>query len=295
MSDFPTYYPEQSNEHKQPEQTAEHQDGLDKINANNADYPVKKEVCHLYFYPPDNWGAAMNIKDLGKTLIYFQEVIDAIGQTCSGKPTVKGAIPAETLQKTALTACQIFNSPFGIQLKSSYMDNDIFDYSLISNALLELLYLFMVNDNEAALKNKLHELKGRAASKYQLLLKELLSIHSDVKFEWDSPRVHRGGEFLLDKKVIKSAFDIISTLDIAEKETIIVIGKLVGFNSRTKNYELSSDDSLKFSGRIADYAYIQSATINETYQAEIEQTIKTHPYSGEEKIKYELIKLTPVL
>lgn len=128
MSDFPAYYPEQSTENKPPEQAAEYQDILDNIKTNNADYAVKKEVCHLYFYPPHNCSAAINIKDLGKTLIYFQEVIDAIRQTCSGKSTVKGAIPADTLQKTALNACQIFNNPFGIQLKSSYMDNDIFDY-----------------------------------------------------------------------------------------------------------------------------------------------------------------------
>lgn len=278
------------------EKAVEYHYGLGEINPKESAFSSKREVCNLHFYPPDRWGTELNSKYLGKSLICFQEVIDAIGQNCSGKPTVKGAIPADTLQKTALNVCQIFEGSFGIQLKSNYIDNDLFDYSLVSDSLSELLNIFMIKDNEEELKNKLHYLKGRVASKYQLLLKELLSIQSDLKIEWGSPKINRGGEFLLDKKVIKSAFNIISKLDIAEKETITITGKLIGLNSRTKSYEISSlDDGLKFSGRIADYAYVQSPTINEIYQAEIEQIIKIHPSSGEEKIKYELIKLTPVL
>jgi hypothetical protein len=153
----------------------------------------------------------------------------------------------------------------------------------------------MIKDNEEELKNKLHELKGRAASKYQLLLKELLSIQSDLKIEWGSPKVNRGGEFILERKVIKSTFDIISKLDISEKYTIPIVGRLIGFNSRKKNYEiLSLDDEKTFSVRIADNSEILPPTINEIYRAEIEQTITTQLSSGEEKIKYALIKFTPM-
>ena len=276
------------------EKAVEHHYGLGEINPKESALSSKREVCNLHFYPPNGWGTELNSKDLGKSLICFQEVIDAIGQNCSGKPTVKGAIPADTLQKTALNVCQIFEGSFGIQLKSNYIDNDVFDYSLVSNSLSELLNLFMIKDNEEELKNKLHKLKGRAASKYQQLLKELLSIQSDLKIEWGSPKINRGGEFILEKKVIKSAFDIISKLELSEKETINIKGKLICFNSRTKFYEILSLDGEKFSGTASDNSEIQSVTINDIYHAEIEQTIEIQPSSGEEKVKYKLIKLTTI-
>ena len=175
----------------------EHGYGLGEVNVKDSAFSSKREVCNLHFYPSNSWEHELNIKDFGKSLIHFQEVVDAIGQKNSGKPTIKGAIPLDTLQKTSLNACQIFQGSFGIQLKSSYIDNDIFNYSLISDSLLELCNLFSIKDNELELKNKLQELKGRAESKYQQFLKELLDIKSDLKVEWGSPRNNRGGEFFL--------------------------------------------------------------------------------------------------
>jgi hypothetical protein len=281
------------------EKAVEHHYGLGEVNAKESALSSKREVCNLHFYPSNGWGTELSCKDTGKSLICFQEVIDAIGQNCSGNPTIKGVIPTDILQKTALNICQIFEGSFGIQLKSNYIDNlledNISDYSLVSDSLTELLNLFMIKDNEEELKNKLHELKGRAASKYQLLLKELLSIQSDLKIEWGSPKINRGGEFFLEKKVIKSTFDIINKLELSEKETINIKGKLICFHSRTKFYEIRTLDGEKFSGKAADNSGIQSVTINDIYHAEIEKTITTQLSSGEEKKpKYELIKLTPI-
>jgi len=266
--------------------------GLGAIDPVISAHASNREVFNLHFYPPNNFNHELGIREFGKTLIIFQDLVDAVGQKCSGKPTEKGLIPAEIQQKTYLNASQIFMGSFGFQMKSNYLDNEIFDYSLISDSLAEVFNLFTLKDNETDLKNKLHDLKGRAASKYQQLLKELLSIQSDLKIEWGSPKVNRGGEFFLEKKVIKQAFEIISKLDIAEREIIQIRGRLVAFDTITKSYKIVSlDDNRHFSGKVAEKAEIPLPNFQDIYSAEIEQIIKTQSSSGKEEVKYELIKL----
>ncbi|MFZ2727102.1 MAG: DUF6575 domain-containing protein [Methylococcaceae bacterium] len=302
-SELESIFPEQLTEEELPCEntyltceTVKYNYGLGEIDPQESALASKREVCNLHFYPSNGYKSELDIKILGKTLISLQETIDSIGQKHLGKTTIKGKIPIDTLQQTALNVCQIFEGSFGIQLKSSYIENDIFNYSLVSDSIAEAFNLFMLKDNEMELKNRLHELKGRVASKYQQFLKDLLSIESDLKIEWGSPKNKRGGSFILEHKVIRKTFDIINKLEISEKDNISIEGKLIGCNVRTKTYEiLSLNDEAKFSGRISDNADIQHPIINDIYQVEIEHIIKTKLSSGEEKNEWNLIRLIPVV
>lgn len=62
---------------------------------------------------------------------------------------------------------------------------------------------------------KLRELKGRVASKYRRLLKELSDSHSGLFVDWGSVSENRGGEFELTPSDVKTAYHIVDQYELA--------------------------------------------------------------------------------
>jgi hypothetical protein len=135
-------------------------------------------------------------RKLGNIIVSTQELIDALGQASTDKPTVRGPIPAELLQKTKINVSQFFQGSFGVQF-SADQPSDLFNESTVQSALQELGNLFNAADSERDLSDKLHTLKGRVAAKYAKLLAELLDINSGLKLEWGSVDSQKGGKFSL--------------------------------------------------------------------------------------------------
>lgn len=85
----------------------------------------RRETYNFHLYPWDTQLPELELRGLGGLLISFQDLVDAIGQSCNGEATLKGAIPHHILSKTKFKAAHIFKGSFGIQFKSDSI-NDIF-------------------------------------------------------------------------------------------------------------------------------------------------------------------------
>jgi hypothetical protein len=268
--------------------------GLGEINPKVAAKAAARETFNIHLYPWDTKLPELGARSLGNILIFTQELIDALGQYCeTGEPTIKGAIPLEILQQTKLNTCQIFESSFGIQLKSTDM-SDLFTDSLSGKAIKEFFGLLLAEDNEDFLSNKLHLLKGRVASKYRRLLKEIISLGSGVKFDWGSPKPEHGGTFELTKSQVENAHAIVDKIDIEMSEAIEVSATLIGLNIRTNRYEiLETATNERYSGKVSLEAIgkIEHAVINKNYIATLKKLVETKSSSGDETIKWVLIDL----
>lgn len=301
---FEYVFPEQLSEESLPlndafieVQTTKNSYGLGEIIPNIAAKASHRETFNLHIQPPDTKLPELNTRSFGNMLVSIQELVDALGQVANGREiTMKGAISEDVLQQTKLNTCQIFEGSFGVQLKSSTL-NDIFDDSLLTKALFELKSLLTTGDKEELLNNKLHALKGRVASKYRLVLKELHKLSSGIKFDWGSPNSEFGGKVELTKTQIDKAYALVDRIDIEMSESIEINSNLIGLNIRTKRYEIESlETNESFSGRVADDAVmkVKNATINRNYKATIKKLIETKSSSGDEKVKWILYDLTPL-
>lgn len=263
------------------------------LSAQQVALATRRETFNYRIFPDAANTHEVPARKLGGILTSTQELIDALGQASQGEPTVRGPLPADLLQKTRVNVSHSFPGSFGVQFMSAQF-SDLLGESALAAALRELANLLLAQDSEDLLSNKLHSLKGRVASKYRRLLKELADIDSGINLDWGSVEQDGGGRFHLTAAQVRSAYAIVDRIDIAMSEEITVTGKLVGFNSRTKRYEiLSGDDGRTYAGRVADDARLEvlNPAIGQFYEADIRMLVETQSSSGDELVRWVLVRL----
>jgi hypothetical protein len=254
---------------------------------------TRRETFNYRIFPDAVTAHEVPARKLGGILTATQELIDSLGQASLGEPTVRGPLPIDLLQKTRVNVSHTFPGSFGVQFRSAQY-SDLLGQSALASAMRELANLLRAEDSEDRLSNKLHLLKGRVASKYRRLLKELADIDSGIDLDWGSVEPGGGDRFQLTAAQVKSAYAIVDQIDIAMAEEIVVAGKLVGFNSRTKRYEiLSGDDGRTYAGRVADDAKLEvlNPAIGQFYEADIRMLVETQSSSGDELVRWVLVRL----
>lgn len=270
--------------------------GLGAVDPDLAAISSRRETCNFHFYPWDTQLPEIDAKDLGDILTSFQELANALGQYCQGEVTLKGAIPADVLEASRFRATQIFEGSFGIQLKSKSC-SDLFDKSLASDVLLEFTNLLDSRDNDDNISNKLHMLQGRVASKYRRFLKDIVKLDSPMKIDWGSPSENQGNSIHLTKNEIKTAFELVSKIDIDMSESVNFRAELLGLDVATKRYRVKHlADSEVYAGKIFDESLdkVSHSEINGIYSVTLKKVIETNSSSGSEFTKWMLIGLEAV-
>ncbi|NAS98150.1 DUF6575 domain-containing protein [Pseudomonas syringae] len=267
--------------------------GLGVIDPDLAAKSTKREVYNLHFYPWDTALPELDAKSLGLILTTFQELANSLGQYCRGDVTLKGSIPADILDQTKFKATQIFDGSFGIQLKSKSI-SDLLGDSLVSDVLMELTDLVGSRDNEDSISNKLHQLKGRVASKYRAFLREVSKLDSPMKLHWGSPNGERGNVLTLSRHEIRKAFEVVSKIDTDMSESVVFKAELLGLDVQTKIYRVKHiADSEVYSGKISPDSLggVQNSKINGIYTVTLKKVIETNFSSGSEYTKWLLVSL----
>lgn len=254
---------------------------------------ARREIFDYHIYPGERREHEIPSRKLGAILTSTQELIDALGQATTGHPSVRGPLPGELLQKTKVNVARVFQASFGVQFRSA-MYSDLLNSSTVSNALAEFTNLLSAADSEDLLSNKLHHLKGRVASKYRRLLKELTDINSGLIVDWGSVESSKGGQFSLSYDQVKKAYEIVDRIDIEMADELLIRGRLVGFNSRTQRYEIkSTEDGKTYAGKVSNDAKIEviNPAIGEIYESHLRMLVETQSTSGDELIRWVLVML----
>lgn len=256
---------------------------------------TRRETFDYRIFPGQRGVHEIPARKLGGILTVTQELVDALGQASNGDPTIRGPISGEILQRTRLQVTQTFQGSFGVQFSAAEF-SDLLDHSLVSKALLEFANILQAKDSEDQLSNKLHTLKGRVTSKYRRLLKELADLNSGIEFDWGSVNPGMGGTFEMSSEEVRSAYTIVDRMEVAMAEEMTVSGKLIGFNSRTRRYEImSSDDGKSYSGKVSDDVKLEipNPAIGNFYEVDLRMLIETQSTSGDELIRWVLVRLGP--
>lgn len=255
---------------------------------------IHRETFNYHIFPTQLNRHEVPTRKLGAILTSTQELIDSLGQACDGQATVRGSIPVELLHKTRVNVALAFQGSFGVQFRAADF-SDLLEDSTLTNALQEFGNLMTAGDSEDFLSNKLHTLKGRVASKYRRLLKELADIESGLVFDWGGVKKGRGGRFELTHQQVRNAYEIVDRIDVSMAEEVVVSGRLIGYNSRTQRYEIRATDGDKaYAGKVATDAKIEvgNPTIDEIYVAHLRMLVETQSTSGDELIRWILTGLS---
>lgn len=254
----------------------------------------RRETFNYRIFPEEPKKHEIASRKLGEILSTTQELLDALGQSSQGQASIYGPIALDILEKTKINVSHVFEGSFGIQFIASQF-SDLLEQSLISTSIAEFGNVILAADSEDILSNKLHSLKGRVASKYRKLLKELSEINSGIELNWGTVQNSGGGVFSLSRDQVRKAYAIVTKISIEMSNEITIFGQLIGFNSRSLTYEIeSSDDGKKYSGKVTKNARItiQKPTIGEYYYANLQLFTETQLTSGEESTKFVLVELS---
>lgn len=255
----------------------------------------RRELFNFHVNSESIVGPELSARKLATMVNSFQDLMDSLGQYCNGEVTLKGPIPAQILEKTQMNASSIFDGSFGISFMSDE-PTDLFNSSLLSNALYELKGLLDAGDNEDLLSNRLHELKGRVASKYRRLLKDLVRLDSKVILDWGSASDNQGFRVIIPKEKLKNTYNIVDHIDISMGESVSFRGELLGLDLTAKRYRLHHlNDNQEYSGKVVDEAIdkLKHSEINGIYRAELKKVTELYASSGQESVRWLLIDLKP--
>lgn len=264
--------------------------------ARNVATATRRETFNYRIFPGRQDIHEIPARKLGGILTVTQELVDALGQASTGEPTIRGAISGNILQQTRLQVSHTFQGSFGVQFSAAEY-SDLLNYSLVAKALSEFSNIILAKDSEDLLSNKLHSLRGRVTSKYRRLLKELVDLNSGISFEWGSVIPNMGGTFEMSPEEVRSAYAIVDRMEIAMAEEMTISGKLIGFNSRTRRYEImSSDNGKSYAGKVAEDVSLEipNPAIGDFYEVDLRMLIETQSTSGDELIRWVLVRLGPL-
>lgn len=262
------------------------------VDPNEVANASRRETFNYRIFPDDHSQHEIAARKLGGILTTTQELLDSLGQAVDGTPTIRGPLPAELLQRTRVQVAHVFRGSFGVQFRAN-QHSDLLNDSKVSDAIVEFCNLLTAADSEDLLSNKLHILKGRVASKYRRLLKELNDINSGLVLEWGSVKLDRGGRFALTREEVSNAYKIVDRIEIEQADEISVYGQLIGYNSRTRRYEIRAiDGGQHYAGKaLLDAEMPALPPINQFYVARLRMLVETQSSSGDELVRWVLVGL----
>ena len=230
---------------------------------------------------------------LGQILDTVQQVVSAVGQSVEGKGTTRGAIHKDVVDMMELSVAGVFSGSFGIELHSK-KPVDLVGFSPVGLAIEQFVTLLEKTPSDSELVDLLSQLKGRSARKYKEFLLRFSSGIRQVDVRWGSAKTGLERRAWLTAETAAHAATTIGTMEPEPPVEFTVAARLVGFNERTKSYELwDKQEGVKYSGRVTDEALdnMPVITIGGVYRAHIREETEI-PSAGEPETKYRLVDLS---
>ena len=189
---------------------------------------------------------------------------------------------------------------FDIQLASTELVG-LFKSSNLGKAIEEFLKLFNAGSDRDTLKSLIDQFGPKIAKDYTNFLKPLSESVVDTRLTWTSPHPDLGGTAQLSNSQMIKVIDILEKIEKETSETITISGTLVGISLRNKTFQIETTDENYyerdyFKGTISEEAIetelVRSATLSQTYIAEIQGFIEIGETKDETNIKFRLLSLS---
>lgn len=250
---------------------------------------LRSTVGHLHFDERDVREHKASTSLVGKGLIEFQGVLDAVGQAVEGQPTYRGSIAREILGQTH-TYVVAFNSG---SLDVEIVADDavtLYDNSLTVNAFYKAAQIIAESGDYQRLQAIMPQLGPRVAARYKRLLSTLKDYRADITFDFSGAAGIVGGKSMVTYEQAVVAFENITRLQEEIAERLTVVGTLIGLDKSSNHFTIRDSDMKVFSGKFNedDGEYASGAVIDATYSAQLIRMLEIDTVSGKETSRWVL-------
>ncbi len=233
------------------------------------------------------------LRHLGNVSVSLQQFVDDLSAFFQGVLPKRGRLPVELLRDSELCVSGYFIKSFGINIVATNR-SDFFGDSCVNKPLETIMTLFDGERTIDCINELLHPLGARCASKYRILLEQLMAADADIIIEHASPKTGLQTRSFLSVDQAKTIVSIVKQLEKELFEKYIVPCKLIAFNSRTYHFEIETlEDGQRLTGKAEQNAIPETmmVVIYENYNATIQETIEVSPITGEQKKKFTMLYL----
>ena len=237
--------------------------------------------------------AVAPLRHLGNISVSLQALVDDLSAFFQGILPRRGRLPVELLKDSELCVSGHFVKSFGLHIVASKR-SDFFGDSPVNKPIETIMTLFDGDNTIDSINELLSPLGARCASKYRVLLEQLMAADSDVIIEHASPKTSLQRRSILSVEQARTIVSIVKQLEEELFETYIVSCVLTAFNSRTYHFEIElHEDGQRISGKAEQDAIPETlmVVIYENYNATIQETVEVSPITGEKRKKYTLLRL----
>jgi len=231
-----------------------------------------------------------SLRDLGGIMRLVQDNMDSLGQVVQNKKTNRGAVQQDILERSQLDFHGIRAASFAFTVTPSATGQLIEDPQIQASFSL-LLGMISAGSDEAALREALATLHGRARAKYRDLLEALEDADSGITLMVADP-TGASRTSTLDRDGVGRSLKLVrASLDDDAKRRFTVEAILVGINVRTFSFEILDEaNNKKYSGRVDKEARARlvGLTTGERYEVVLLEEAEVLPLTGEIHHKYRM-------
>lgn len=266
---------------------------LDRPNLGRAAQQNRRDIIAFGFEFPGMTRSEAPIRSANPIIAYFQDMIDALGQSLSGKATTRGRIEQPILSQTELALVGTAGGSFVFQIVPT-SGGDMFGESLVQRSMMKFMSLLELGDSADGLRETLIPLQARVASRYRIMLECMEKTNISIKIDLASHRTGQLRSVSIDRAKLSQILEIVANVESEVSEHRDIDAKLIAANLTTKTFSLEETRSgHKFSGKVVGDAQdqIKTAKLSAAYRANLIIVRETSSMTDDHKVKYRLADL----
>lgn len=219
----------------------------------------ESEELILTLHPKDLPSGQISVRSLTTILAGFQNLSDSIANTLYNQPSEKGKIPQDILDFNEMIFKEARTGSFIAVLDLQHTSKNLVDEPVQSQTLAELFKLLSASDGEESLSESISFLGPRALRNYSEWTKSIKDLDTTVEVEWMSS--YKGySKAAIDPEKAGNIYKRLSDFSESSEEEVVLTGRLMGANVRTKTFEISDENGEKITGRISKDALPEVAS-----------------------------------
>jgi hypothetical protein len=210
----------------------------------------------------------------------------------TGRPTIRGLIPAEVLDQTALMVTTFADGSFVTRLLAGPTEQlEIATGPLLSlRAFDDFARLHAAGANHHEVSVELHRMKGRVLSSYARLLQLIDVWDSTLTISMADPTSVDIRRASITPEYARNVLPILRQVGSPEEASrLAVVGLLNAAHRRTGSFEIDLGDEGTISGRVVDHDSLDGTVIGRRYEFILAEVITTDPITGNVETSWSLV------
>ena len=234
------------------------------------------------------------MRHLGHIWVSLQQLVDNLCSVANGTaPSNHGKLPFTLTNQSELLVEASYVGSYGSHIVAS-QPVGLTENSLLTDGLTRLSEIMDDSLGTSNIKSILEPLGPRCATRYRVLLEQMVAARVDIEIQRASPDVYHNSYAKISKDMAKYIADRVKSVETEMLDQHKVGCTITAYDSNRNTFALEViEDGSLVSGKVEKDAIPAEmfVAVKDRYSATIREIVEVNSMTGSEKTKYTLAKL----